>query len=100
MVSYRIHGLILTQQIPFVKTELGYPDRVSLVRLHRMDRDTFLVVLEQQRIQSGNKETRTVQEHGDRFIVSTSMLHDHPGFSAQTVEFINQHLPQAGLHVP
>ena len=50
LVSYRIHGLILTQFIPLVKTELGDHDSVCFISLYRMNRDTFLVVLKQQRV--------------------------------------------------
>ena len=37
LISNRIHGLILTQQIPLVKSELGNSNCISLVRLYRMD---------------------------------------------------------------
>ena len=78
------------QLIPVVKPELGNLDRISFVRFHLMDRHSILIPVEQDRIHSGDKDPRAVQEHSDRFIVPAGMFHDHLGFPVQAVQLIDQ----------
>ena len=90
IITNRVHGSIMRQNRPFVKSELRDFLRVRLVRLHLADIDAALVILDEQWIHGGNKESRAMHGHGKRFIIAARVLHDDADFAVQLAQFFDQ----------
>lgn len=90
VVTNRIHGSILQQNLPFVNGKLGDLQGIRPVGLDLADADILPVILDGQRVHCGHEETGAVHAHGKRFVVPTCVLHDDPSLAVQTVQLLRQ----------
>ena len=88
IITNRIHGSILQQNLPLVKSGLGDFQSVGPVGLHFADVDALPVVFDDQRVHGGDEEAGAVHAHGKGFVIPARVLHDDPSFAVQSAQLL------------